>query len=172
VESGNYLWNAGIFLWKAEHIIGAFQRYQPEIFGIFNQIKNNFNTPQEQGTIDKVYPTSPSISIDYAIMEKADNVYTIPSEFGWSDLGTWNSLHAEFEKDDYNNALNSDNIVVYDTSDCLIRAPKDKLVVVKDLENYIVVDEEDVLLIYPKNKEQEIKAVTKEIKEKKGEQYL
>jgi len=105
-------------------------------------------------------------------MEKADNVYTIPSEFGWSDLGTWNSLHAEFEKDAANNALNSDNILTYDTRDCLIRAPKDKLVVIKDLENYIVVDEEDVLLIYPKNKEQEIKAITKEIKEKKGEKYL
>ena len=172
VKSGDYLWNAGIFLWKAEHIIKAFEEHQPEIFNTFNQIKHDFNTPNEQNTIDVVYPTTPSISIDYAIMEKAKNVYTIPSKFGWSDLGTWNSLHAEFEKDEHQNALNTDNILVYDTSDCLIRAPKDKLVVVKDLDNYIVVDEDDVLLIYPKSKEQEIKAVTKEIKTKKGERYL
>jgi len=172
IESGDYLWNAGIFIWKAENIIKAFERHQAEIFNIFNEIKNDFNTEKEQATIDIAYPTTPSISIDYAIMEKAENVYTIPSEFGWSDLGTWNSLHAEFEKDEANNALNSDNILTYDTRGCLIRAPKDKLVVVKDLENYIVVDEGDVLLIYPKSKEQEIKAITKEIKEKKGEKYL
>jgi len=172
VASGDYLWNAGIFIWKAANIIKAFETYQPEIFNIFNGIKNDLNTPNEQSVIDVAYPTTPSISIDYAIMEKAKNVYTIPSEFGWSDLGTWNSLHAEFEKDDANNALNSDNILAYDTSNCLIRAPKDKLVVVKDLDNYIVVDEDDVLLIYPKNKEQEIKAITKEIGELKGDKYL
>lgn len=172
VASGDYLWNAGIFIWKAANIIKAFEQHQPEIYTIFNTVKNDLNTPNEQSTIDVIYPTTPSISIDYAIMEKAKNVYTIPSEFGWSDLGTWNSLHAEFEKDEANNALNSDNILVRDTRDCLIRAPKDKLVVVKDLENYIIVDEGDVLLIYPKNKEQEIKAITKEIEAQKGDKYL
>ncbi len=172
VDSGEYLWNAGIFLWTAENIIRAFEQHEPEIHRMFDEIKSDLNTDKEQAIIDKTYPDTPKISIDYAIMEKAKNVYTIPSDFGWSDLGTWNSLHAEFEKDEHNNALNSDNIMTYDTSNCLIRAAKDKLVVVKDLDNYIIVDEKDVLLIYPKDKEQEIKAVTKEIGEQKGDVFL
>lgn len=172
VDSGKYLWNAGIFLWTTESIIRAFGQHEPDIHRIFTGIKDALNTDKEQDVIDETYPTTPKISIDYAIMEKAQNVYTIPSEFGWSDLGTWNSLHAEFEKDEHNNALNSENIMTYDTTNCLIRAAKDKLVVVKDLDNYIIVDEEDVLLIYPKDKEQEIKAVTGEIREAKGKKYL
>ncbi len=172
VASGEYLWNAGIFVWKAEHIINAFKQYAPEIYRIFSDIKSDLNTEKEQTVIDETYPGTPKISIDYAIMEKAQNVHTIPSDFGWSDLGTWNSLHAEFNKDENNNATNSDNIMTYDTTNCLIRADKEKLVVVKDMDNYIIVDEEDVLLIYPKTKEQEIKAITGQIKEAKGDKYL
>ncbi len=172
VQSGEYLWNAGIFIWNVNHIIEAFSKYTPEIYRIFDEIKDQLNTPEEQEIVDQVYPNTPSISIDYAIMENAENIYTIPSSFGWSDLGTWNSLHVEGEKDEHLNVVRGNQVMTLDTKDCLIRVPKDKLVIIKDMEDYIVVDEEDVLLIYPKSKEQEIKAITKKIREEKGDKYL
>jgi len=105
--------------------------------------------------------------VDYAIMEKSTNVYTIPSEFGWSDLGTWASLHLESPKDEAGNAVNADNALLSDVSNSLIRMPEGKLLVAKGLDDFIIVDEGDVLLIYPKAKEQEIKAVTKQISDKR-----
>ena len=172
LESGDYLWNAGIFLWNVNSITKAFQKHASEIYDILSTGDGFYNTPNEQAYIDEKYPTTPSISIDYAIMEKADNVYTIPSEFGWSDLGTWGSLHAEGSKDENDNVINGENVLTYDTSNCLVRVPKDKLVVLKDMEDYIIIDEEDVLLIYPKSKEQEIKFITENIKKVKGEVFL
>jgi mannose-1-phosphate guanylyltransferase len=157
--SGSYVWNAGIFVWKAANILKSFQKHSPDIFNILKNIDNQYNTPSEQAAIDIAYPTCPSISIDYAIMEKADNVFTIPADFGWSDLGTWASLFAESEKDAHGNAINGDKVLALDTRNCLVRAPKGKLVVLKDLQDYIVVDEGDVLLVYPKSKEQEVKGV-------------
>ena len=171
-SSGNYLWNAGIFLWNVKSILKAFETNAKEIYDILIAGNAYYNTPKEQDFINKAYPTTPSISIDYAIMEKATNVYTIPSEFGWSDLGTWASLHAESTKDDHGNVINAQRAMLYETSDCLVRLPKDKMVVIKDLKDYIIVDEEDVLLIYPKSKEQEIKSITSKIKEEKGESFL
>ena len=171
-SSGNYLWNAGIFLWNVKSILKSFEVNAKEIYDILAAGNQHYNTPNEQAFIDKAYPTTPSISIDYAIMEKAENVYTIPSEFGWSDLGTWASLHAESNKDDNGNVINAHRAMLYETSDCLVRLPKDKMVVIKDLKDYIIVDEEDVLLIYPKSKEQEIKAITSKIREEKGDGFL
>jgi mannose-1-phosphate guanylyltransferase len=109
--------------------------------------------------------------VDFAIMEKAANVFTLPAEFGWSDLGTWASLHAEYAKDENSNAIQG-NVIALDTSDSLLRVPEGKLVVVKDLHNYIVVDTPDALLIYPKSKEQEVKQLTALVKEKFGDKYL
>jgi len=172
VESGDYLWNAGIFIWNVNHIIEAFSKYTPEIYKIFDAVKDQLNTASEQAVVDEVYPKTPSISIDYAIMENAENIFTIPSSFGWSDLGTWNSLHVEGEKDENQNLIRGDQVMTFDTKDCLIRVPNDKLVIVKDMEDYIIVDEEDVLLIYPKSKEQEIKPITKQIRAEKGNKYL
>ena len=172
LASGDYLWNAGIFVCNVAAMLKAFQTYAGEIFTILEKGQNVYNTSEEQPFIDEAYPTTPSISIDYAIMEKATNVYTIPSSFGWSDLGTWASLHEEFEKDENNNACNSDNILTFNTTNSLIRAAKDKLVVVNGLDDYIIVDEADVLLIYPKSKEQEIKKITKTISGIKGDKYL
>lgn len=163
VASGNYLWNAGIFVWKASTVLQQFEEHTPEIYTILEKGASHYNTPSEQAFIDRAYPTTPSISVDYAIMEKSTNVYTIPSEFGWSDLGTWASLFAESNKDEEGNVINGDNVVLSDVSNCLIRLPKGKLLVAKDLDDYIIVDEGDVLLIYPKSKEQEIKAVTKAV---------
>ncbi len=172
VTSGQYLWNAGIFLWRVKSLISAFEENAPEIMEILAAGKEFYNTDQEQDFINKAYPTTPSISIDYAIMEKAKNVYTIPSEFGWSDLGTWASLHAESDKDETDNSTNSENALFFDSKNTMVRLPKNKLAVISGMEDYIIVDEDDVLLIFPKSKEQEIKKITGLIKEKKGDKYI
>lgn len=171
LTEGGYLWNAGIFVWKASSVLKAFQSHATEIHEILAQGKAAYNTADEQAFIDEMYPTTPSISVDYAIMENADNIYTLPSEIGWSDLGTWGSLHAESEKDEAQNVLNTDRAVLKEVNNCLIQLPKDKLIVAKGLEDFIIIDEEDVLLIYPKSKEQEIKGVTKELRKQFGEDY-
>ncbi len=172
LASGDYLWNAGIFIWKAQSILAAFQQHAGEILEILNASPECFNTFDEQPFIDENYPKTPSISIDYAIMEKADNVYTIPSDFGWSDLGTWASLHIESDKDEHNNLVQAGPVLMQEVNNSIVRAPKDKLVVARGLDNFMVIDEGDVLLIFPKDQEQEIKAITQNIKKNNWEQYL
>lgn len=171
VESGEYLWNAGIFIWRAESILKAYKILAPEIYAILEKGRDVYNTPEEQGFIDAAYPTTPNISVDFAIMENAANVFTLPAEFGWSDLGTWASLHAEYPKDENGNALQG-NIIALDTHDTLVRIPEGKIAVIKDLHDYIIVDTPDALLIYPKSKEQEVKQVTTLVKEKMGGKHL
>ena len=172
IASGDFLWNAGIFAWKASTIIAAFEKYQPEMFELFDGEKANFNTASEKKSIQKIYPQCVNISIDIAIMEKADNVYVIPASFGWSDLGTWNSAYDNMEKDYFANAVASDNVIVIDATKCMINAPKDKLVVVQGLDDFIVVDTKDVLLICSKEKEQSIKEYVAEVKRHKGDKYI
>jgi mannose-1-phosphate guanylyltransferase len=172
VASGEYLWNAGIFVWNVRSILAAFENLSPDIFSILQKGSGLWNTPGEQDFIDKNYPTTPNISVDFAIMEKAKNVFTVPAEFGWSDLGTWASLYEECPKDEQGNVLQGDHILALDVADCLVRTPKGKLVVLKDLRDYIIVDEGDALLVYPKSKEQEIKQVTGLVKERFGGKYL
>ncbi|MCB9036114.1 MAG: mannose-1-phosphate guanylyltransferase [Lewinellaceae bacterium] len=166
LESGNYLWNAGIFIWRVETLLKAYQQHAQDIHRILAIGAPKYNTPEEQAFIDEAYPTTPSISVDYAIMEKADNVYTIPSDFGWSDLGTWGSLHAESDKDEAGNVLQGE-VMAYGVKDSLVRLPKGKLAVLGGLEDYIVVDEGDVLLVWPKSREQEVKKITGEIEDNK-----
>lgn len=172
IASGEYLWNAGIFIWNVRTILAAYKNLSPDIFSILQQGNGLWNTSGEQDFIDKNYPTTPNISVDFAIMEKAQNVFTVPAEFGWSDLGTWASLHTECPKDERGNLLQSDHILALDVTNCLVRTPAGKLVVLKDLNDYIIVDEGDVLLVYPKSKEQEIKQVTALVKERFGDKYL
>lgn len=173
LASGDYVWNAGIFIWNVKSVIAGFKAHAPEIYEKFEAGKAHFNTATEIPFINKMYPTTPKISIDYALMEKAENVYTVPASFRWSDLGAWGALHEEFDKDENNNAVTAGQAFVYDTKNSLIRVGKDKLVVVKGLDDYIVVDDDNVLLIYPKSKEQEIKQITAEIAAKgDGEAYL
>ncbi|MBW4360351.1 mannose-1-phosphate guanylyltransferase [Flavobacterium sp. NAS39] len=157
LKSGDYLWNAGIFIWSAQSIQKAFQKYATEIHILFTKGNEAYNTSNEVDFINKNYSKSPNISIDYAILEKADNVFTIPADIGWSDLGTWASLHEVVEKDQDNNALNVDYLQIEDTKNCIIHLPKGKAAVIKGLEDYIVVDDGRVLLIYPKEQEQQIK---------------
>lgn len=159
IESGDYVWNAGIFIWSASAIKNAFEKYAPEIDQIFTEGIQFYNTAEEKSFINQFYPTAPNISIDYAILEKADNVYTIPTDIGWSDLGTWASLHDVAEKDADQNSVNGKQINLDSTRNCLIQLPAGKAAVIKGMEDYIIVDDGKVLLIYPKCDEQEIKQV-------------
>ena len=165
VDSGNYLWNAGIFIWSANTVINAFSKNAPQIIEMLSKDLSKLNTPEEQSYINQQYPKTESISVDYALMEKSDNVYTIPAEIGWSDLGTWNSLHAYLEKDEKGNVLQGDFLSVEDTDNCFIKLPNNKRAVVKGLKDMILVVEEDVILLYPKADEQEIKSVRNKIKD-------
>jgi mannose-1-phosphate guanylyltransferase len=170
--SGDYLWNAGIFIWRAQNIQKAFEKYASEIHELFKQGNEVYNTSGENHFITRNYPKSPNISIDYAILEKADNVYTIPADIGWSDLGTWASLHEVAEKDKENNALSVDHLHIEDTQNCIVHLPKGKAAVIKGLEDFIVVDDGKVLLIFPKGSEQEIKPLAAKMAASYGEEYL
>jgi mannose-1-phosphate guanylyltransferase len=172
IAAGNYLWNAGIFIWSVKSLLKSFKNNAEDIYDILKKGENAYNTEGEQKFIDTHYPTTPNISIDYAIMEKAQNVHIIPGSFGWSDLGTWGALYSESQKDDNNNVIQGDNVLAFDVTNTLVRMPADKLVVLRGLDDYIVIDENNILLIYPKDKEQEIKQVTTTIKKLKGSQYL
>ena len=172
VASGEFLWNAGIFVWQVKNIILAFEKYLPEVYDLFVSQKEKFNTPEEESALQEIYPFSASISIDFGIMEKADNVYVIPSSFGWSDLGTWNSAYQNLKKDGHANAAAGSNVMLMDTSNCIVHTPENKLVVIQGLNDYILVDTEDVLLICKKDKEQEIKEFVGDVKRHKGDKYL
>ena len=163
LDSGNYLWNAGMFVWSVKSILSSFNENSPGILDVLSRNKELIGTSKEQSYIDEVYPQTEKISVDYAILEKAENVYTIPSDIGWSDLGTWNSLHDYLEKDDNLTVTLGEQTHLINTSNCIVRSDSKKIVVIKGLDNYIVVDEPDALLIYPKGDEQEIKAVVKSL---------
>ncbi len=172
IASGEFLWNAGIFVWQVKNILTAFQKYLPEMYEVFEAGQDKFNTPDEAAALNEIYPQCPSLSIDFGIMEKADNVYIIPSSFGWSDLGTWNSAYENLEKDYLANAVAGENVIVIDATKCVVHAPNNKLVMLQGLDDYIVVDTEDVLLICKKEKEQEIKEYVAEVKRNKGDRFL
>ena len=172
LASGDFLWNAGIFVWKVKNVVKAFEIHQPEMYELFDGEKEHFNTKTETEAINRIYPLCTNVSIDIAIMEKADNVYVIPSSFGWSDLGTWNSAYDNFEKDYLGNAVAGDNVIVIDATKCMVSAPNEKLLVLQGLDDFIVVDTKDVLLICKKEKEQSIKEYVAEVKRNKGDKYL
>ncbi len=165
VEAGNYLWNAGIFIWSVKSLLKSLKKNAEDIYDILKKGESAYNTEGEQSFINQYYPTTPNISIDYAVMERADNVHTIPCSFGWSDLGAWGALYDEGKKDENNNVIQSENVLTFDVTNTLVRTPAEKLVVLRGLDDFIVVDENEVLLIYPKDKEQEIKQVTTVLKQ-------
>ena len=172
IASGDFLWNAGIFIWKVKNIVTAFEKYLPEMYEVFASEKDKFNTEEEKKAIEQIYPQCTNISIDFGIMEKADNVYIIPSSFGWSDLGTWNSAWDNMERDYLGNAVAGKNVMIMDATKCMVHAENSKLVVLQGLDDFIVVDTKDALLICRKDKEQEIKEFVAEIKRNKGDKYL
>ncbi|HRA12667.1 MAG TPA: sugar phosphate nucleotidyltransferase, partial [Chitinophagaceae bacterium] len=172
ITSGDFLWNAGIFIWKVKNILAAMEKHLPEIYDVFVAEKDKFNTPQEKEAVEEIYPQCTNISIDFGVMEKADNVYLIPGSFGWSDLGTWNSAWENKDKDYFGNAVVGKKVMTVDAKNCIVHVPDNKLVLLQGLDEFIVVDTKDVLLICKKEKEQEIKDYVAEVKRNMGEKYL
>lgn len=161
LAQNNYLWNAGIFVFNAKTILAEFRKFAPGIYDILETGSNVYNTVSEKEFIEKKYPLTTNISIDYAIMEKSDKIYTLVADISWSDLGTWNSLHAFLDKDSHENNVIDAKGIFMNASGNIVKAQKNKHVYVKDLDNYIIVDENDTLLIFPISKEQEIKDIKK-----------
>jgi mannose-1-phosphate guanylyltransferase len=172
LKSGDFLWNAGIFVWHIKSIIQAFREHLPELTELFEPEMDKLNTPEEAASIEFIYTQCTNISIDYGIMEKADNVYVIPADFGWSDLGTWASAYDNLEKDYFGNAVSGKNVLVIDATKCMVKAPHDKLVLLQGLDDFIVIDTPDVLLVCRKENEQQIKEYVAEVKRNKGEKFL
>lgn len=171
LESGDFVWNAGIFIWNVQSIIRAFKEYLPEMAEIFEEGLPVYNTSQEAAFINRAYSHCRNISIDYGIMEKAGNVYMLPSDFGWSDLGTWNSLYVIGQKDANGNVVDGETML-YDTSNCIIKTPKDRLVVIDGLQDFIVAEHDNVLMICPKQDEQRVKDFLADAKSKKGQGFI
>jgi len=157
LSAGGYYWNAGIFLWNVKTIEKAFRKHQPEIASLFDTLEQVFYTAAEQESIDRKFPECPAISIDYAIMEKAENIYVFPASFGWSDLGTWGSLYEQLVKDEQSNAVVGQQVCMVESKGCVVHVPEDRKMVVQGLEGYIIAEENGVLLICRKADEQRIK---------------
>ncbi len=171
-ESEEFFWNSGIFIWSLSTIQKAFQNYLPEINKLFAQGTDFYNTDNEAEFISKTYHECPNISIDYGIMEKADNVYVYCSDFEWADLGTWGALHEQLNTDINNNAIIGKNVFSYDLNNCIVNTPEDKLVVLQGLDDYIIVDSGNILLVCKREDEQNIKKFVHDIKLKNGAKYL
>jgi len=169
LEEGNYLWNAGIFIWSANFILESFRKYHPEPFRLFESGKDFYNTDKEQEFLDENYHKAQNVSIDYAIMEKSDSVYVIPAKFKWNDLGTWKSIEDELPQDEYNNTMVNGRLLPLDSTGNIINTQNSKLVVLDGLKDFIVVESDKVLLIAPKKKIQEIKVLREKTIEKFGE---
>jgi mannose-1-phosphate guanylyltransferase len=160
LEAGNFLWNGGIFIWSVKSITEAFEKFQPQMNTLFLQGIDIYNTPAEKDFIEENYALAENVSIDYAVMETAKNVYVLPATFDWNDLGTWGQLHEKLDKDENKNGVINAKVVLENASGNIIRSDANKLIVVDGLHDYIIVDKEGVLLIYPKSKEQDIKRIT------------
>lgn len=171
LAQGNFLWNAGIFMWSVTTIIDAFKTHQNRLYGLFEKGIAVYNTDEEVTFIKENYPKAENISIDYAILEKSKSIYVLPASFDWNDLGTWGSLYEKLDKDVNSNAVVNARVLADASEGNMIRSSADKIVVVDGLNDYIIVDKEDVLLIYPKSKEQDIKQVLNAVRAKFGDEY-
>jgi mannose-1-phosphate guanylyltransferase len=171
VNSGDFVWNSGIFVWNVQSIIKAFNQHLYEIAEIFEEGADQLNSPEEESFIANAYSQSRNISIDYGVMEKADNVFVMLSDFGWSDLGTWDSLYSIGEKDGNSNVIDGE-VMLYDTQNCIIKTPPHRLVVVQGLDDYIVAEYDNVLMICKKSEEQKVKDFVADVKARKGQAYI
>lgn len=171
VKSGEFLWNSGLFIWNLPTIIAGLRAHLPEVSEIFDEGAAVWGTPAEAAFMDTAYSRCRNVSIDYGLMEKADNVYVLPADFGWSDLGTWDSLYSVSEKDETANVVDGDALL-YDTTGCVIKVPKDRLVVVQGLEDFIVAEHDNVLLICRRDQEQRVKEFVSDVKAKRGAGYF
>lgn len=160
LQAGNFLWNGGIFIWSVKAITEAFEKFQPQMNALFQLGVESYNSSNEKKFIDQNYANAENVSIDYAVMEKAKNVYVLPATFDWNDLGTWGQLHEKIDKDENNNGVINAKVVMENASNNIVRSDANKIIVIDGLHDYIIVDKEGVLLIYPKSKEQDIKRIT------------
>ncbi len=171
IDSGDFLWNAGIFIWSLKSIQNAFEQYLPDVNSLFAAGIEKYNTDQENNFIKETYAKCKNISIDYGVMENAQNVYVYAADLGWSDLGTWGSLFENKSKNNDNNAVSGKNVMTYNTKNCIINVPKNKLVVAQGLDGYIIAEQDHSLLICKKEDEQMIRNIVNDIKVEKGESF-
>ncbi len=171
IESGDFCWNSGMFVWSLKSIQKAFETLLPDVDDVFKNGLGKYNTPEEHDFIQMAYATCKSISIDYGIMEGSKNVFVISADIGWSDLGTWGSIYTHLPLDENNNALIGTNVMLYDSSDNIVNVPQDKLVVLQGLKDYIVVESDGILLVCKKEDEQKIKQFVADIKKSKDEKF-
>jgi mannose-1-phosphate guanylyltransferase len=167
----NYFWNSGMFLWHTGTIQKMIEQFLPDLHKGLDKIRLSFGTAEEQSVLEQVYPRLPAISIDYGVMEKADNIFMIPGEFGWNDVGSWGSLDKISERDMYDNVI-CGNVVNLDTHDCIIHSKGEKLIATLGIQDMIIVDTEDITLVCSKYRSQHIKELIKELKRQKMEAYL
>ncbi len=172
LDSGDFLWNSGIFVWSVQSVLKAFEQYSPALNTLFAAGKEKYNTDKEAEFIADTYAKCESISIDYAIMENADNVYVRASSIGWSDLGTWGSLYEHISHDNNKNAVVGKNVMLYNSENCIVNVPNDKLVVLQGLDDYIVVESDNTLLVCKKKDEQQIKTFVSDIEQQKGKGFV
>ena len=172
LESGDFYWNAGIFFWSLKSIMHAFNIYLPEIHNLFVEGENIYGTEGEMSFIEKTYSSCRNISIDYGVMEKAENVFVLISDFGWSDLGTWGSLYEQLDKDVDQNSINGKKVFIYESSGNIINVQDDNLVVLQGLNDYIVVQNENIILVCRREEEQKIKQYVNDIKSELGEEMM
>lgn len=172
IQCGEFFWNSGIFIWSVRSIIEAFEKHLPEHHALFTALQPALGNETEREAVEKVFAECRAISIDYGVMEKADNVYVRCGEFGWSDVGTWGSVYQHSRKDRYANAVPTEGCYLYDTRSSIVQLPKDKIAVISGLKEYIVVDTEDVLMICPRSEEQSIKKFIDEVKFHNGEKHI
>jgi len=172
LESGDFLWNSGMFIWSVNSIITSIKNLLPEMHDVFLEGTELYNTLDENAFINRVFPTCRNISIDYGIMEKSKNVFVYPSDFGWSDLGTWGSLSTNISLDKNDNTLISKQVLLYDSENNIVRLPKEKAAVIQGLDGYIIVDTKDALLICKKEEEQKIKQFVADVKFNLGDKFI
>ncbi len=172
LETGEFFWNSGIFIWSLKSIMTAFDTYLTDVSNLFKKGEKLYGTDDEIHFINKTYSECQNISIDYAIMEKADNVYVLCADFGWSDLGTWGSLYENTPKDNDANSVTGDNVLVYNSTNCIINLPNEKVAVLQGLDGYIVVESDDTLLVCRKEDEQQIRQFVNDVKMLKGTGYV
>ncbi len=172
LDSGDFYWNAGIFFWSLKTIMNSFATYLPEIHTLFKEGEAHYGTEREQSFIHETYSNCRNISVDYGIMEKADNVFVLVSDFGWSDLGTWGSLYEQLEGDDHNNSVTGKHVFMYESSGNIVNVQDDMLVVLQGLEDYIVVQNEKIILVCKREDEQNIKQYLTDIKTEVGEDMV
>jgi mannose-1-phosphate guanylyltransferase len=157
MQKNNYFWNAGIFIWNINTIVNAFRIYQPSMAKIFESMLPIYGTEKEQEEIDRLFPECESISVDYAIMEKAEEIFVCPADFGWSDLGTWSSLYGQSKKDLYGNACIGQDINLIESHNCIVHATQERKVIIQGLDGYIIAEKNNTLLICKLSEEQRIK---------------